>query len=138
MANITRSDLESSIETFATLLGRLSLPFADRQHELAMVGLESEVEVTRLETSWAERFTSSSEAEKLVNRFAEAHESARKVGSVEPQKSLAESDPRFLTPEAQAWRSEAAAVSLNVSAEAPPLLAAPPIDTLKKAFVVPP
>lgn len=134
------ASVASSVELFGALLGRLSLPFADRGHELAAAGLGSDAALARTQAEWIARFTGGDEqARALWTRFAAAHEAARTGATGANASPSVAADSRFLTPEAQPWREEAAAVSLAVGqGVAPPLARAPAVEAAPPPAVAPP
>lgn len=118
----TRSN---TIEQFAELMVHLTDPFADRQLVLASAGLD-DAAWDELVAWWSGRLEpGGKEAEELARRLAEEYARVRRAAADRQSHNAASNparDPRFLSPVAQSWRSEAAAVPLGASAgDAPPL-----------------
>ena len=117
-----------SIERFAELCALLNEGFADRARVLGAAGLD-EAAWKRLETRWMTQIAESSDGAP-ARRFGEAYAAKRRpfAGDPSPVAALA-AGPRFLNGEAQPWRNEAAAVPLETSGVAPPLLSYVDEDT---------
>lgn len=107
---------QESVESFAELVARLDDPFADRDQVMARADLD-ERGLQALYARWGTRLQDDGEA---VQRFARTYARARGAQSA-PAALAADHDPRFLSQVAQPWRDDAAAVSIAVSGDAPPL-----------------
>jgi hypothetical protein len=117
--NLT-TPLAESIQRFAEVSARLGDVFADREEVLGTEGLD-EAAWIKLEHGWAQRLQAL-DGEALARRFGEIYEAAQRRARTPATEAP---DPRFLTTTAQPWRAEAAAVSLDVSVDAPALSCPP-------------
>jgi hypothetical protein len=120
-------DPSQSIVHFAELSAGVDDPFADRAAVLARAGLDDDGWM-RLNERWLNAFCEPG-GDLRAARFGEVFRKTRAqiAAGVAPRAESGEPaapGPRFLSPEAQPWRGEAAGVG-DSRASSPPLLTAP-------------
>ncbi|MEP7123529.1 MAG: hypothetical protein ABJE95_21555 [Byssovorax sp.] len=108
-----------TIEGFAEIMAMLADSFANRTAVLQRAGFDAGA-FRRHEHDWTERLARDATGA-LALAFGEAFARARSAGSAVACDPHPDDDRRFLSV-AQPWRVEAAAVPLEASGEAPPLL----------------
>ncbi len=134
MSNHFRSD--ESIELFAALSARLNEGFDDRALVLQAAGLD-EPSWVRFEAQCATLLAENADSAR-TRRFSEVYAAeCRLLARSTSLKGLPTHDPRFLNDNAQPWREEAAAVSLDPSHLTPPSLAFGDADTADPTWPAP-
>lgn len=120
----TTRDPEQSLDCFAELSAEVDAPFADRAATLARVGLDDEGWM-RLNERWLKAFREPG-GDLRAARFGEVFRRTRArlaAGDVPSAEACEPADPgpRFLSPEAQPWRGEAAGVGDSRASSPRPL-----------------
>jgi hypothetical protein len=111
--------LTDSIDRYAELCARLDDMFVPRAATLGAAGLDEQAWIT-ISAEWAERLCAS-EGAALAERFGEVYAATRRRLRAPALLGAPEGDPQFMSTEAQAWRAEAARVSLDATGNAPAL-----------------
>jgi hypothetical protein len=138
---MTLPDPVDTIERFAEISALLDDPFAEEDEVLRALGLDADG-WDEIEARWLLRLRAE-DAAPLGKRFGKAYrETVERLKGVAPStEEIADTEPEgpgFLTPDAQPWRAEAAAVGRAAVGAAPPLLAAPEPASPRTVRAAPP
>jgi hypothetical protein len=117
-----RASYPNPVQRFAEIMAALADPFAERALVLSAAGHDA-ASWARFEKEWTDHLEQDTTGE-LGAMFGQAFAQATRAKLA--ANDSAQTSPcamHFLSAEPQPWRNEAAAVQLNASGEAPPLLA---------------
>lgn len=122
-----RASYPNPVQRFAEIMAALADPFAERASVLSAKGHDA-ASWAHVEQEWTRRIEQDPTGE-LGAAFGQAFTQANRAKTAE--NVIAPATPRsaqFLSAEPQPWRKEAAAVQLDGSGEAPPLLSPLALD----------
>lgn len=123
----TQFSPDQDVRRFAEIMAALADPFAQRAAILSAAGYDATTWVP-IERGWIERIEQDTNGQ-LGAEYGAAFGQANAAKSTAYHASRpAPRDMRFLSMDEQPWRDDAAAVKLDASGEAPPLLSPPDPD----------
>lgn len=123
------------VRRFAEIMAALADPFAERASVLSAAGYDA-VTWGPVERGWIQRIEQDVSGH-LGVEYGQAFERARIAGATANHASRpAPYQAGFLSMEEQPWRHDAAAVKLDASGEAPPLLSAPGPDSSEGSWPI--